>query len=72
MESGRHGTPTNHLKAERVSVVLGGFRTCGDRRGQVSEIGWQYPPAHPPALQLISPSTSTSTFIGHRRMTEED
>jgi len=36
------------IKAERVSVVLGGFRTCGDRRGQVSEIGWQYPPAHPP------------------------
>ena len=33
------------IKAERVSVDLGGFRTCGDRRGQVSEIGWQYPPA---------------------------
>ena len=35
--------------AERVSVALGDFRTCGDSEGQVSEIGWQYPPAHPPA-----------------------
>jgi len=25
-------------KAERVAVDLDGFRTCGDRRGQVPEI----------------------------------
>ncbi len=30
---------------ERVSVVLGGFRTPVDGIGLVPDIGWQYPPA---------------------------
>ena len=33
---------------ERVSVVLVGFKTCGDRRGHVSEIDYKiHPHIHP-------------------------
>ncbi len=62
---------------ERVSVVLSGFRTCGDGIGHVSDIGQQYPPAHPPAQiyppapLLASTITSTSTYIGHGRIAQD-
>ena len=41
------------IKAERVSADMDHFRTPMDGLGQVSGIGWQYPPTHPPTQLLM-------------------